>query len=336
MTPEDSSPRRQTRARLLRSTLAEWIPGGSDVAIPDVPVHRNVGDLFIYAATEWLLADLDCTVVYRAGVRDYRSATARRRVGPGTLIVGLGGGNFGDLYPSYQALREQVVADFPRQRIVVLPQTIHYTRDEARSASVAALRRHPDLHIAARDARSLAVARELSSSTALLPDVVDAMGAAALTALAPEGTMPGDGSGRQGGGGTLFLLRRDTEREAHRDGGPSTSAGTRADWLDLVRGVSPRVALAALAMPLAPASASARLHDRWRAYSISLFAHTVRRLRQFDHVVTDRLHGAILSRLAGCPVTLIDNSYGKVAAYHAAWWTGDSRITLAPPADRLT
>jgi pyruvyl transferase EpsO len=45
-------------------------------------------------------------------------------------------------------------------------------------------------------------------------------------------------------------------------------------------------------------------------------------------VVTDRLHGAIVARLAGRRVTLLDNSYGKLAAYHDAWWHDDPDVVL--------
>jgi exopolysaccharide biosynthesis predicted pyruvyltransferase EpsI len=72
--------------------IRTWIPRGSDVAITDVPVHRNVGDLFILAAATRLFADLGCRVVYRAGLRDYRTGAARRAIGRDTKIVGLGGG----------------------------------------------------------------------------------------------------------------------------------------------------------------------------------------------------------------------------------------------------
>jgi pyruvyl transferase EpsO len=47
-----------------------------------------------------------------------------------------------------------------------------------------------------------------------------------------------------------------------------------------------------------------------------------------SRIATDRLHGAILARLAGRPVTLIDNSYGKVTAYYEAWWQDDPAVEL--------
>jgi len=242
------------RAQLLRSTLTSWLPRGSPVAIVDVPVHRNIGDLFIYAVTDSLLRDLGCSVVYRAGVWDYRTAAARR-IPSDTVIVGLGGGNFGDLYPRYQSLRELVVATFPDHRIVILPQTIHYTLDETRASSTAALRRHPALFIGARDARSLALAREITPHSALLPDLVDALGAHTVSALAPEEPSGGARTDARGGRGTLYLLRQDRERADQGASAPEQEGTvSREDWRTLVPGVSIRVATAALMMRAAPFS----------------------------------------------------------------------------------
>jgi pyruvyl transferase EpsO len=42
-------------------------------------------------------------------------------------------------------------------------------------------------------------------------------------------------------------------------------------------------------------------------------------------VITDRLHAHILSLLLDKPHVLIDNSYGKLGSFHAAW-TKDCRI----------
>jgi len=42
-------------------------------------------------------------------------------------------------------------------------------------------------------------------------------------------------------------------------------------------------------------------------------------LSQGRLVITDRLHGHILSLLMGIPHVLLDNSYGKVRRFYEAW-----------------
>jgi pyruvyl transferase EpsO len=310
---------------LLHDGLHAWIPRGADVAIVDVPVHRNAGDLFIYASTEWWLRERECRVIYRAGVRDYRSSAAQRVVHRDAIVVGLGGGNFGDLYPPYQALRERVLGDFPSNRIVVLPQSVHFARKDELTRRLAALH-HADLRIAVRDVPSLAFAQAITPHVQLLPDVVDAVGPAVLAAAGI------DASGHASDGGTLRLLRRDAERTADRSEARSAHGPTvEGDWPALLPGLRRRVALAALAMPLTPGAPRARVHDWWLEVARESLARAVERIGHFDRVVTDRLHGAIVARLAGRPVTLVDNSYGKLSAYYDAWWAADSGVTLARP-----
>jgi pyruvyl transferase EpsO len=300
--------------------IAEWIPPGSDVLIVDVPVNRNVGDLFILAATHALLQRLQCRIVYAAGVRDYRTARARRAATPNAIIVGLGGGNFGDLYPRYQGLRERVVADFPDRRVVVLPQTMHFRDPRALDRTVSLLGRHHNLYIAARDPGSADIARHITPNVRLLPDIVDAT-SAALASKANERARRLELSSHLRDEQVLYLLRRDRE-----GGGAPPMNGI--DWPDLFPRFHRRLALMALLLPTAPLPLARRLHGAWTRYASTLLSDGCRLFEQANRVVTDRLHGAILARLAGRPVTLHDNSYGKLAAYYRAWWSADPTMTL--------
>jgi pyruvyl transferase EpsO len=45
-----------------------------------------------------------------------------------------------------------------------------------------------------------------------------------------------------------------------------------------------------------------------------------------ERVVTDRLHGHILSRLLDKPQIVIDNDYGKIRRYIGVWGGGDTRL----------
>lgn len=309
---------------LFRRAIADWIPPGSDVAIVDVPVHRNVGDLFILAATRSLLSDLGCRVVYSAGIRDYRTVAARRALTPRTTIVGLGGGNFGDLYPKYQALRERVVADFPERRIVILPQTLHFRDVGALARSVQLFERHPDLRIFVRDARSLEMARPMTPHVMLLPDIVDVLGGD-VVAGARQAAAVREASILSPPVDTLVLRRRDNEGR----GGRRVSG---EDWADFFPGFHRRLAMAAVLMPLAPAAVSARLHHQWATRATDMLVRAVRLMEPAGRVETDRLHGAIAARIAGRPVTLVDNGYGKLRAYYEAWWQHDGSVTFASPA----
>ena len=292
---------------MMAGIIERWIPRGSELAIVDIPVHRNVGDMFILAAGARLFDELGCRVIYRAGLRDYRTGAARRAIGRDTIVVGLGGGNFGDLYPRYQAHREQVVRDFPRNRLVILPQTIHFADQNARERTRQLLSTHPDIRIAARDPASLEIARSMATEAALLPDLVETYGPR-LSAS------PAASEGR------LLLMRRDREQ------GPAGDAGL--DWPDVFPEYRARLALTGTLMMAAGGTFSGALHTRWLRYAEGLLERAVARMATAAHVETDRLHAAIAARLAGRAVTLVDNTYGKLSAYYSAWWTNDPDISL--------
>lgn len=295
----------------MAGIIERWIPRGSELAIVDIPVHRNVGDMFILAAGARLFDELECRVVYRAGLRDYRFRAAKSAIGRNTIVVGLGGGNFGDLYPRYQAHRERVVRDFPSNRIVILPQTIHFGDPQALARARDALSRHPDLRIAARDSASVGIAHSMASEAALLPDLVETYGAPLLRP-----------PGRGGADGRLVLMRRDRERAA---------ADSGFDWPDLFPEYRTRLAITGALMLAAGGVVSRTLHTRWGRYAEALLRRAGSRMESAAQVETDRLHAAIVARLAGRPVTLVDNAYGKLSAYYDAWWTNDPLVTLRTP-----
>jgi pyruvyl transferase EpsO len=289
--------------------IERWIPRESELAIVDIPVHRNVGDMFILAAGARLFDGLGCRVIYRAGLRDYRTAAARKAIGRNTIVVGLGGGNFGDLYPRYQAHREQVVRDFPRNRLVILPQTIHFADQDGRERTRQLLSTHPDIRIAARDPASLEIARSMATEAALLPDLVETYGPRLSASPAHAAS-----------DGRLVMMRRDREQGPAGDGG--------LDWPDVFPEYRARLALTGTLMMAAGGTFSGALHARWLRYAEGLLARAVDRMATAAHVETDRLHAAIVARLAGRPVTLVDNTYGKLSAYYSAWWANDPDITL--------
>ena len=107
---------------LQESTLSAFRPllAGRDVAVMDFPNHSNCGDSAIWRGQQALARALGCRVVYRAGHGTYRREEVAA-LPASTVILLSGGGNFGDLWPTWHALREQDVQDFPARRLVQLP-----------------------------------------------------------------------------------------------------------------------------------------------------------------------------------------------------------------------
>jgi len=202
----------RAQQRLLGGILAAAVPDERPVLLLDYPVYRNVGDLLIYLGTwAWLGS--------RAGpmLGAWSKENFCRRDLPGEAVLLLqGGGNFGDLYPDHQRFRERIVADYPDNRIVILPQSIHFADDAEMARSAGLLNRHRDLHLIVRDHPSQRTAEQSFSGAAidLAPDMA--------SFLHPLSSPAGDG-----GAAPLHLLRRDAERRSgHGDAG--------VDWPEIL------------------------------------------------------------------------------------------------------
>ncbi len=289
--------------------LRALIDPSRPVVYVDYPFHTNIGDLLIHQGAEAFLASHGCRTVLSVAVET--EAMLERGVPEDATIVLHGGGNLGDLYPRHQELRDRVIAKFPRHRIVLLPQSVHFSKPEAAAACGALWSRHPDLHIGLRDHRSIAtLAPHLNRPPLLLPDMAHALFPGIIDARA--------------GSGTLVLRRQDIE---------GVSGDRNAfDWDTLLTGADQRIMglmrrahrAAAQGLPL-PST------WMWNCFRNHLVTRAMRHVGQFATVDTDRLHGMLAALLLGRPVTARDNSTGKLSAYHAAWLAPMPSVTTAFP-----
>jgi exopolysaccharide biosynthesis predicted pyruvyltransferase EpsI len=262
------------------------VGAGAAYALVDFPDHANVGDSAIWLGELALLRQVTgCGPVYVSTWHDFDADAFRRACPTGTLFLH-GGGNLGDIWPHHQHFREHLLAHVRDRPVVQLPQSIHF-RDPARAGRFAALAaEHPDFTLYVRDARSHAFATSrIACPVELVPDSAIALGA--------QPREPAEVA-------LLMLLRSDDERRDH-GGAPSQQARV-VDWLDDDPGLPDGTGVAAR-----EAQARARV------------ARGLRLLTQGEVIVTDRLHGHILADLLGIPHVVLDNDYGKIAAYAAAW-----------------
>ena len=306
----------ESLAATLARTLEPLVPRDGGVALVDFPHTANVGDSVIWLGTlAWLRRSGRGAPRYACSDLTYDPRALARHLGDGTILIS-GGGNFGDLYPNHQQLRERVIADFPDRRIVQLPQAIHFESAEPLARARRLIDAHRRLTLLARDRRSLEFARaEFRVPSLPCPDMGFGLGALPRPAAA---TRP-----------IVWLSRGDKEA---RSGAPVTApAGLeRVDWIT----DDPRLTI--------------RLHQRagrwlrhrpgfrpwcspWLGFTFDHVARLrlergIRILSEGEVVVTDRLHGHILALLLGIPHYVSDNSYGKVRGFHEAW-TGGSKLT---------
>jgi pyruvyl transferase EpsO len=307
----------------IETVLGPLVDPTAPVAIVGFPNHPNVGDGAIWAGEVAWLRRRGNAVAYACDLDGYdRAALARAIGGDGTILLH-GGGNFGDVWPEHQLLRERVVADFPGHRIVSLPQTLRFDDPRALERARRAFDAHDGLTLLFRDQRSLALAREaFAAPSALCVDLALGLGALARP-LEPSWER-------------LWLSRTDAERSTERLVPPGAASGAGAggdvlvDWLDdTAVPMRPRVrtlrrgaarAGRAIARRPPPAPALARAHVRvCDALAADRVAYGTALLSRGAVVVTDRLHAHVLAVLLGIPHVLVDTGYGKLATFHDAW-----------------
>lgn len=314
---------RAEAARIVRATLGSDL--GRPYALLDFPCFPNAGDAAIWLGTRALLAALGMPPpVYTCDNRTFEPELLARLVGDGPILL-LGGGNFGDLFAKHERLREAVVARFPGNRVIQLPQSLHFRSAVALASARRALGAHPRLAVLVRDAASLATATDgLGLKATLCPDLAFALPA------------PREDARRRR---ILWLARGDAWRR-HAPPAPADDLVV-ADWppeRPSLRRTYVRVLSSLVRRGRARGTrvrtALSRAYDPLARRRV---ARAFRRLAGESVVVTDRLHGHVLALLSGTPHVLLDDATGKIRGFHEAFtrgvkgveWAEDSAEALA-------
>lgn len=296
----------EERLSALKAKLAEIttvFDKNSRIFYVDYPVHSNIGDQLINLGTEAFFEHYDIPIYKRLSVLDLPRAGIPG-ITPDSTILCHGGGNFGDLYGKHQEAREWLLEKYPSCRIVVLPQSLHYSTDAARELSLRRVAKHTNAYFFVRDHESYSALQENGvERVAMMPDMAHEL----WNVLKPKGAAPA--------GSVLNLQRRDREAVA------CVGCSSSVDWKDSFTGVTKIVAggtyyLLKLLGQWSPQHINVALwygaRDRMVKDGVSLFSeHSV--------VTTNRLHAMLLGLLLGREVYASDNSYGKLARYTKAW-----------------
>jgi pyruvyl transferase EpsO len=283
--------------------IGEIIPSGSQIVYLDYPVHENVGDLLIMKGTEAFFIDYGINVRKRYSYINFRKTM---KIPEDWIIVCHGGGNFGDLYPMYQQMRERVVQAYPRNRIVVLPQTIHFQSPAEEQRSLRYFSNHSDFHLFVRDETSYEKASKELANVYIAPDMAHQ--------LYPLPSHPANSKRK------LALLR--TDGEVHKQNVLiPLDCDKEMDWphlfsvgdLLLLKLIVKAYGLDRLFGNILP------LTPFWYFLADRYIARAIRLYNEYDQIITSRLHGHILSCLMNKPSMLLDNNYGKNMSYYRLW-----------------
>ncbi len=309
------------RAELDR-VLDPYLAPPGPYAVVGYPRGRNIGEYLMWLGTAEHLRRRRIRPVYVCDRTGYGRHELAARIGRSGTILLAGGGNLGDLWPHEQRFREQVLEDFPGARIVQLPQSMYFGRDENLERAQKVFAAHADFTLLLRDPVSYAVARDcFGPRTVASPDMAFGMPPLPAGDATPEGI--------------LWLARGDHESR-HPPEGALPARVRRWDWAAghgrpfawaLARRLGTTLAGDGLAArpPGVPAVGHALTGVAGVELARGHLARGVAQLERAEVVVTDRVHGHILAFLLRRPQVVLDNEDGKVHAF-VQGWTGASPL----------
>jgi exopolysaccharide biosynthesis predicted pyruvyltransferase EpsI len=292
----------------IDETLAPLLQGYRTCVLLDFPSHPNVGDSAIWLGQELFFRRSGPRVVYRCDAAGYSAVRLSARINRGPILLS-GGGNLGDLWPLHQDLRERVIQDFPQYKIIQLAQSIHFRDPRNLARARAVFNAHPDLTLLVRDRNSLEIARNEFRATSLLcPDMALALGCLDRP-LPPVVNI-------------VWLARSDIEAK-YGSVLPTGQNVERFDWLtetpSMVRSIDRVLRWPLVRYPRWVPFLQSAVTSNFRWLAMERLARGLRSLARGRVVITDRLHGCILSLLMGIPHVVLDNSYGKLKGFYATW-----------------
>lgn len=324
---------------LIYDCLGKYISKGTKVALLDFPNHNNVGDNAIWLGEKAALKKIGARVVYQCDIYGFSEKALRIRLGKDGVVLLHGGGNLGSVWPEHQMFREKIIKLLPQLRIIQMPQSVHFDDDDEKIRFGQIAKAHKFLHILMRDNASFNTLKKLNLNVELCPDMAFAMGPVTQSNKPVVDVLWLSRSDHESAGDESIGMRFETEK---------------LDWLQGEPGrfyskYSPKFTVRVRRFVQSIFRNSELIRNYfWRTNSASFdllaqrrFKRGTRILGRGQIILTDRLHGHIVSTLLGKPQVLLDNHYRKIGNYidcfeskqEAIFYAGDDKSTLE---DKLT
>ncbi|REC79914.1 exopolysaccharide biosynthesis protein [Chryseobacterium elymi] len=300
----------------------------NDFILLDIPNHRNIGDSLIWKGELEFFKELE----YKC-IGQYNRYTFKKNVvkSEKTIILLHGGGNFGDIYESSQSFKRYIIENFPNNRIIVLPQTVHYNNEANLKRDFAIFNRHNDLYVFVRDFVSYDILKVNfnEEKLKLTPDMAFFLNFDSDIKSNPAETK------------SLYLNRTDAEAskdsfqdsiegEYHIQDWPtynSTSSrmNTLTNYVEALDGKLSKVIKHVPVLSLMIDNAYGLKKKNGMDLHINRGKEFI---NEYNKVYTTRLHGLILSILLDREVVILDNVYGKSKNFYDAWLKDFNNVKL--------
>ncbi|MBD2464472.1 polysaccharide pyruvyl transferase family protein [Oscillatoria sp. FACHB-1407] len=303
----------------------------------DYPDYLNLGDHLIWLGSIFYLTQtLQSKIVYTASANTFSASAMEDCMGNAPILLN-GGGNLGDLWMPCQRFREQIISQYRDRPIVILPQSIYFAQADNLKRAAEIFNAHPNLTLFTRDQFSYEFARQHfhNCQVFLAPDMVFQLAG-----------MPDLSLNFSNSSSVLYHCR--TDRELNRSCVPALDVPNLVvqDWASYgwVLGMNQSPIKRAIAQMIrAVWQRGLTTLREWMSRQIWLSTHShhdlfsslynpamhrqswdffhsgLYQFQQHRLIVTNRLHGHILSVLLGIPHVFLPNSYHKNEAFYQTW-----------------
>ncbi len=310
-------------------------------ALLDYPNNINIGDHLIWLGNIFYLTQvLKTKVSYCATVDNFSEETLEIKTEKYPIFI-QGGGNFGDIWSIHENFREDIIAKYTDRPIVVLPQTIYFSKQHNLEKAARVYNSHPNLTLFTRDDYSYDIAIKNFDNCRIIkaPDIAFHLA-----------SMPSLFFKRPAKQSILYNIRQDKELNKNFDFNFQKNENLVVeDWISYHNKWkigNPKSPLAKITAGvfregwqrglMTPAEWLSRQQwkkinknyyqeitaidsSSWHKKSLSFMHSGIYQLNQYRLVITNRLHGHILCILLGIPHVFLPNSYYKNEAFYEAW-----------------
>jgi exopolysaccharide biosynthesis predicted pyruvyltransferase EpsI len=325
----------KSQQALLFDRLGTLLTKGTSVALLDFPNHNNVGDNAIWLGEKAALKKIGVDIKYQCDLYSFSEKTLRKRLGNNGVVLLHGGGNLGSVWPEHQMFRERIIQSLSDMQIIQLPQSVHFDDNAKKMRFKEIAKAHKNLQILVRDNESLEILSEPGLNVELCPDMALALGPVNRS-IVPVVDV-------------VWLARTDHESAGQPDETIAISM-EKLDWLYGEPGKFYSKFIMRVTVRIRRLVQKAFLKSKFlRDYAgginsaffdllaWSRFNRGIRILSRGKVIITDRLHGHILSTLLGKPQVLLDNHYRKIGNYldaffltrEAVFYVGDRKSEVA-------
>lgn len=270
----------------------------------DLPYYSNIGDSLIWLGTEEFLKDIGCTCIGKHS----KDTFDFRELSQDCTIILQGGGNFGDIWREHQDFRNKVCQTYPKNNIIVLPQTIYYKSEELLTSDIEVFNNHKKLTICARDQYSydLLAGNGYVGDLLLIPDMAFYINREYLNSMVKECHKD------------LLLLSRNDKEFPSLD--TRLTKADFKDWPGLQESGD-------IAWKYVSTHTGEEIDDFFQnSFLLERIKEGVAFVSEYKDVYSTRLHVIILRILLGLDVVPLDNSYGKNLHFIETWLKDSSLI----------